>query len=382
MEGYIMNKKLLFPIFCLFLIVVSLLVINGCGSAATSGGSSGGNRSGTYSYSGTQAPGDVWTWTISTETFSGSNETTGFWITGEWTTLTTGFGKAHIKNSNDSGAINEYAYFLEFPNTALIVKPANSDDDNRVMICAASATIEPDQGIYLYVHIPEDGWSLGSPAYGTVEAQEQGGVGTKWQFNTVDRLLSGEVGSVNVSGYHFILTNGSFTNEQGSGVDPTKIFMTPSSMFTGDSGPGRGGLVGAPYMAITTTEMNSTIMSHTFKGVRFIYYPAGPGSSTGETEPITCHKHSTLPNTLWASSYSNVETGTIPGLGVEITFEAQQQSGFIKGYVLDEHDLHTETLRTVVSKIGPAGNQKYCLFGFGFDFSKNVPFNFLLIQVD
>jgi hypothetical protein len=86
-----------FTLFIIGLCVISIAFIYGCGNA-TGGGSSGGvsNRVGVFSYSGTQSPGDIWTWTIGTSEFIGTNETLGYWITGEWTALSSGFSKATI----------------------------------------------------------------------------------------------------------------------------------------------------------------------------------------------------------------------------------------------------------------------------------------------
>ena len=369
-----MFKKLL-PWYLLGLVILSLAFIYGCGSDATSGGGGGGATThGTYSYHGTQSPGDVWSWTISAETFFGSNETTGMWLTGTWETLVnSGFGKAYISTAEglNHPSAGDLAYFLEFPNTMLLVRPDNAGD-SRVMVCAASASNPPDQDSYLFVNISKLSWEASDPAFGTVEATKSGSV---WNFDVTNYLITGEFSSRDAGTVDFVYSNGTFTDETGS-VN-TKIFMTPSSVFFGDSGTGNGGFAGAKLETFSTSEFFAAL-NHTYKGVRFIHYPAS-SYNTGETEPITCTKHTTL-DALIATSYSDIDTGaTYPG--IMITFEAQQPTGFRKGYVEDFGDHHREIIQCAISSIGPSGNKKYMLYGIGLD-NLNRSFNFLIIQTD
>jgi len=367
-----MKNKIWFYVLILGLCLTSFAFIYGCGANPTSGGgtTSGiANRDGTYSYSGTQSPGDVWSWTISTETFFGSNETTGMRISGTWQTLVSGFGKATISISEgpDKPSVGDKAYFLEFPNTMLLVRPDNATD-SRVMVCAASATIEPNQGKYIYVNIPESGWDLASPSYGTVEVSDISA--KRKNFDITPYTITGEPVAGGHMNYNFIYSNGTFTEE--SGADDTKVFMTPSNVFFGDSGTGKGGFAGASLEASSSFTSD---FDHVFKGVRFIYYS---DTLTGETEPVTCSKIATR-EALLANSYSDVDAGTLMGQGVIITFEAQQPTGFRRGYVTDLGDGHSEIIQCTVSRVGPAGNRKHVVFGIGLD-DRNRSFNFLLIE--
>lgn len=387
-----MRKNIWFAVMIVSLCVLSLAVIYGCGSNATGGGSSSSvsNRTGTYSYAGTQASGDAWAWTISTSEFIGTNETLGFTITGEWSALSTGFSKAKVEGvfgGSGGPTPGGYAYFLEFPKTMLLVKLVGSGDD-RVLVCAAAATDPPLPGQYLFVTIPKSTWEAIKPAFGTVEATNDSGAPLKWHFDISSYDITGEFISENTpsSGYHFIDTHGTFTDEANP-TDHLKIFITPSGMFIGDNGPGQGGFAGAVYPTsnISTTEL----LPNTYKGVRFIYYPpVSPGApSTGETEPITAHRDTTNPNALWATSYDDIETGYIhQGKGyVTITFEASAVPGFLRGYVHgnDEVGSHSEIIQCAVSLVGPDANGKtrYLIFGIGLDDSGRA-FNFLLIQTN
>jgi hypothetical protein len=364
-----MIKKYL-PLYMVTLIVLALAFVYGCGSAATSGGSS--TSHGTNSYSGTQSPGDVWNWTISAETFLGSNETTGMWVTGSWETLTSGFGKAIISSAGGPSApsAGDLAYFLEFPNTMLIVKPINPDGNNKVMVCAASASSAPSTGSYLFVNIPQKNWDSADPAFGTVEATYSSPF---WHFKTWNYLITGEPWGNNAGTDDYVYTNGTFTDESNSS-DLTKIFMTPSNVFFGDSGPSNGGFAGAKYDP--SIVINSTaVKNHTYKGVRFIYYPV---NGTGETEPITCTASSDGIG-LWANSYNNIETGTLMGGGVNITFESTSSKGFTYGYIEDIGSGQPEMIQCAASKIGT--DQKYMLYGIGLD-ERDRSFNFIIVQTD
>jgi hypothetical protein len=377
-----------FTLFVIGLCVISIAFIYGCGNA-TGGGSSGSsvsNRTGVFSYAGTQASGDAWAWTIGTSEFIGTNETASFTITGEWSALSSGFSKAHVEGVFGSGGptAGGYAYFLEFPKTLLLVKPAGSGDD-RVLVCAASATTEPAQGQYLFVTIPKSTWEAIKPAFGTVEVTHDSSTPFKWQFDVSSYDITGEFISEDIpsGGYHFIYTNGTFTDESSS--VSLEVFMTPSGMFLGDNGPGQGGFAGASYEGISISD----IIPHQYKGIRFIYYPpASPGApSTGETEAVTCHRNGTSTTELWATAYDNVDTGAIhQGKGyVTITFEASAVSGFSRGYVTghDEDGNHMEIIQCVVSQVGPdyLGKMRYLLFGIGLE-DNGRAFNFLFIQTD
>ncbi len=377
-------KKTWYSLFVIGLCLISMAFIYGCGSNASGGGSGTStvsNRTGTYSYAGTQASGDAWAWTISTSEFIATNETLDFTITGEWNTLVSGFGKAKVEGvfgGLGGPSVGGYAYFLEFPKTLLLVKPADSGE-SRVLVCAAAATAEPAGGQFLFVNIPKTDWEDTKPAFGTVEASK----GPPWSFDITSYLLNGDFCShETVSDLTY--SNGIISKE--SGIPPLKIFMTPSGMFIADNGPGQGGFVGASDEGISTAEVPD-ILNYTYKGVRFIYYPPSGGNpSTGETEPITAHKDTTNPNALWAQSYDDVDAGTAhQGAGyVVITFEASAVPGFLRGYVSgkDEIGTHSEIIQCVVSQVGPDNKDKmrYLLFGIGSDESTAKVYNFLLIQ--
>jgi hypothetical protein len=369
-----MFKKFL-PWYLLALVVLSLAFIYGCGAAPTSGGGGGGtiaNRTGSYSYSGTQAPGDIWTWNISDETFSGTCETginVGLYVTGEYTTLASKFCKAHIM-SVYGVATSEYAYFLEFPDTMLLVQPPNAGDNkDNVIVCTAHSTEAPAAGKYLIVTIPWQGWTTGNAAYGTVEATLSG----TWSFDVTNYLLTGETSdNFTVSGYTFesgVMNNGNY--DPSGGGDP-KIFMTPTGVFMGDLGTSSGGFAGGSYEAVDTSD----VVKHDFRGVRFKYFT---GSGTNETEPVAASPDTST--SLNAHRYTDVDGNTLDlSDDTFVTLEADPAgTGFINLYAHDENVGTTALYRSVAAKVGPAPG-KYMLFGFGVEAGQ--PVNFLVIQVD
>jgi hypothetical protein len=366
-EGNDMIRKYL-PLYLVVLVVLSLAFIYGCGSNATGGGGGGGgisNRSGSFSYSGTQSPGDMWTWNISDETFSGSNETTGFYVTGEWTALSSKFGKAHVLSINGV-ATSEYTYFLEFPDTILLFRPFSNDNKDNVIVCAAHSTVEPSQGKYLWVTIPESGWTDAFTAYGTVEATGSGS--GPWSFDVTNYLLTGEVSdNFTVSGYTF--TNGVMDN--GNYPTNPKLFMTPTGVFMGDNDT-HSGFAGASYEAFDAGDA----VKHNYRGVRFKYYS---GSGTNETEVVAASPYNST--SLNAHRYISVDNNTLDLTdNTYITFEAQDlNTGFTNLYAYDENQGTTAIYKAVAAKVGPAPG-KYMLFGFGVE--AGLPTNFLVIQVD
>jgi hypothetical protein len=258
----------------------------------------------------------------------------------------------------------------------LLVKPVINGDE-RVMVCAAAATIEPSSGEFIFVNIPKNGWASSDAAFGTVEADNSSG----WTFDVTNFLITGEPRDNNSPSGTFVWSPATGTITDEGGADHTSIFMTPSGLFFGDSGPTKGGFVGVSYEGISI----SAIIPHQYRGIRFIYYPGTP--STGETEAVQCHQNGTSTTELWAQSYDNINTGsTHQGAGsVTITFEASTVPGFSRGYVhgFDEVGNHSEIIQCAVSRVGPDanGHLRYLLFGIGLDDSGRV-FNFLFIQTD
>ena len=357
-----LSIKFTLLIFCLF--VLSVMLISGCGSnAAGGGGASVSNRVGTYTYNGTQPHGDAWSWLISTETFIGSNETTGDWITGEWHALSSGFSKAKIIDSDISGLIGESAYFLEFPNTMLLAKVVGP---GNIIVCSATATLEPQEGRYDWVSVPNDVWLATQDAtYGTVEAYKSAGL---WNFDICPYLLDDTANSViNKIGYTF--EAGTFSK----GGSSFKVFMTPGGVFVGDNGLSLGGFAGA----ISPESFNlSDAVNRTYLGMESLYFT---GTGTSDGFPVNARKHPTISNALIGNGFiqGQPEKGEDPDYKVKITFEATAQPGIFTAYQTDNSD-YTNVYKLIASKVG--NEDRYMLFGAGED--EGQPSNIFLIQTN
>jgi len=362
-----MNKKLFFPIFCALLIVVSLLVINGCGSAASSGGGGGSsiaNRTGTFSYAGIQAPGEIWSWTISTETFSGTNETTGAYITGEWTILASGFGTMHVIGASTGDAVGKDAYFLEYKDTAIMVFPVG--EVNNAIVCAARATAALTTGPkYICIKIPNAGPpSLSDVAYITAEVTWAGNLAT---FEITEYMISGE--------YRPPRGGDTLTFSSSTGMltpiaaNPERLFLTPSGMFIVDNGPGAGGAIGASKESFSSIEA----ANHEYRGVDFRYFPSG----TSETYFIAATNNGSGSLKGYMYNGNNVESGIDTSSFVTFTFQSQEATGIISTEVTQ--GAYTTTVKSVFAKIG--ANQKYIWFGFNVNASGGQE-NILFMQTN
>ena len=353
-----MFKKFL-PWYLLALVVLSLAFIYGCGAAPTSGG---GGTASAVTYYGTASPGDFWKWDIYSDgTFSGTNETLGFYVSGTYMNLPSGFGKAHVTAINGV-ATSEYAYFLEIPNTMLLVKPGGEHDN--VIICAAAAPTAPPGGQYNWVQLPWQGWNYtNSNAYGTVEVIESSGSYTfEVKFYKVDGNASPQVGTTE-SGFSF--ANGML---QKTGSD-LKIFMTPSGVFGADQGS-NGGFAGAikPSLAMTTDEG----IGKRFRGVMFRFNAT---TGTGETRPIGASGEAA--GLIRGAEFTDVDISAEPNYSQSVTLEfGSIDNGIAHGPLVGQNDNSTFTM--VISKVGDS--EKILVFGISTQESSGDPYNFLVIE--
>jgi len=367
--------------FCAILIVlflISIISIIGCGNATGGGGGGGAgvtNRSGIFSYAGTQSPGDTWTWTISTTEYTGTNESLSFTISGTWDALSSGFSKATVTFSSTTEiAAGDGFYFLEIPNTALLVKPHNPGDE-RPIICTSLTTFEPAASFrFLCVKIPDAGWNPSSHAIATGDST----VPSTRTFHLNWYLITGEFAEPQTAS-DFTFSDGTFTSTSIG----AKVFMTNSNIFVEDDGTGEGGSIGAIYEDLSGTPIR-TVLSHTFKGFRYGYDSA---LQTGETQAATGTYAKIDGFDAWKGNPymtdADIDNNNTAGtFGVKITFEAnpQQPTGFVPGIVTDLSNNQPENVQCVVSKVGPAGKQKYVIFGIGLKNSTVQPFNFILLQ--
>ena len=373
-----MFKKLL-PLYLLGLVVLSLAFIYGCGSAPTSGGGGGGGISGA-TYYGTQSGGDMWKWIIdatsTTEgTFWGRNYTATFELSGTYEVLPSKFRKAfinHVIKESMGPSVGDTAYFLEFPNTMLLVKPIGPSNVDKVIVCAAAASSAPANGtICNFINIPWQGWLSTSAAYGPAEVIS----GSSYTFEVVQQNLDGDViieNSGSMEGFHF--SNGMFSNPS----DDMKIFITPSGVFAGDSGPGRGGIAGASAEAdiVSGDTAGDAVIGKIFRGVMFTYDPA---TGTGETQAIGATGEAD--GTIHGSDFADIEISSEPQFSdhmvtLEFTDGAAVSPGMVRGTLDDSTDVNNFVL--VVAKIG--NEEKIAVIGITTREGSGWPQNFIVIE--
>ena len=341
--------------------LISGAIVIGCGQQTATDSNVINARAGTYSYSGTQSPGDAWSWVITSSTFIGTNETPGknYYYSGTYTAYVSGFNKAVITATNDPSVPTDgtaTGYFLEYPDTVLLVKPSG---DSNLVVCAAKAASAPSAGQYNFVNIPWPGWTSSSNSYGTVEVSESGGSYT-FEVRTYD-LAGNPTGGTLESG--FIFSDGRLIK---SG-NPLQIFMTPSGAFFGDNGPGSGGFAGAAKQAVDVSDA----AAKQYRGVLLSY---DTGTRHDLIQAVGAEPHPGLTNALRGFSFDNVETNTRQTGGVTLEFGAESSNGIISGIMRYDNGL-SDNFDMVVAVVGG----KYIVLGISTD-SHGRPQNFLVVE--
>ncbi|OGB90596.1 hypothetical protein A2625_03540 [candidate division WOR-1 bacterium RIFCSPHIGHO2_01_FULL_53_15] len=346
-------------VLAIFALSVVIFIAAGCSQPASTSSNVVATRTGTYSYLGTQSPGDVWSWTIGEGTFICTNETQGRYYGGSFTTYTSGFSKAVISATNDPDVPTDgsaTAYFLEYPNTMLLAMPTGSDN---VIVCAASAATAPSAGQYNFVQIPSPSWTSTSQSYGTAEASVSGGLYT---FNVNKYDLSGNLVETTVeAGYSF--SNGRLT-KAGSGL---QIFMTPSGAFMGDNGPGSGGFAGAAKQTVSAIA----IAAKEYRGVLFSY---NVGTHHDLIEAVGAEPISGSSNSLSGFIYDNVESGARQTNTVTLEIGSQLGNGIVPG-IMHYIDGTSDDFDMVVSTL----SGKYIILGIATN-RHGQPQNFLVVE--
>jgi hypothetical protein len=346
-----------------FLLAIALMagvVIIGCAQQTSTDSNIITPRAGTYSYSGTQSPGDVWSWTITSSHILGTNETSAgnYYYGGNYTAYASGFNKAVITETNDTSVPTDgtfTAYFLEYPNTVLLVYPGG----NNIIVCAARAATAPPAGQYNYINIPWPGWTRAKHSYGTVEVTESGG---SYTFDVCKYDLDGNLVEV--------------TQEAGYGFSDGRlirvgrelqVFLTPSGAFLGDNGKDYGGFAGVINQSVDF----SALAAKEFRGVLFSYDVT---SHHDLIEAIGAEPHPTLAHALSGFSFSDVEKNIRETGGVTLEFGAQAGNGIISG-TLTHRNGTVDYFDLVAASVGG----KYIVFGIATDGSGR-PQNFLVVE--
>ncbi len=337
----------------LSLAVVASLSLSGCG-----GGSAASATASASKYLGTQAPGDVWSWQLNDTTFSASNNTLGTHYSGAKSLLSTGFLKLTVTATDDTGlTTGSSAYALEFPGTALMIKPAGSD--TKAPIVAGSLGTNPSgpQVSFNFVTVPSSTFdSVNDQAYGhvtfTVTGNAYDGTSHRW---AIDGTALSD-GPSNFTGANGLMTD---TDNNATGA------MTPSGVCVLDYGPGAGGVIGVKQPSANVDW--SDFSSKSFRGFLI---------NSGKTQcvAVTPNGDGTLHGDGYAMG-TGVETGTFDGGGgVTISFQSQPNPGIVKIGVAPSGGGSPEIIAAAINQV----NGKYMLFGFGYGSGKG--YNVILVQ--
>ena len=353
-------KRKYFYLSALLIAVVSAFIIYGCGQSGTSSSTTSSTLPpGTIkAYVGTQSPGDIWVWTLGTGTMTATNETTGKYYSGTYSTLPSGFLKGVVTGTNDTNVPTDGTavfYMLEYPNTMLMVKPGGNMD--RLIACASRATTSPEAGRYNFVKFPYPNWTTSHKAYGTVEATISGGL---YNFHIMTYRLDGTPkDDENETGY--LNTDGRLIRS-GSSLE---VFMTPSGIFFGDS-TGSAGFAGVKNEPVTVSDL----IAQNYRGMLFDY---DSGTHVGSIIPVGAAVHPNLPNSLRGWKYTNIDTNVPATTGyVTITFNTQDSAGIFTGTIIGNN---SRFFKLVAAKI--AG--KYIVIGIA-SADDTHPQNFMLVQ--
>lgn len=355
-----------------FLIASAVSILSNCGGShsTTSSGAT---------YFGTQSPGDAWSWTITRDstgsgTFSGVNNTSGNTYSGSVLTLSNNFLQLTITTTTDSNVTpGSIAYAIEFPNTALMVKPAGVKD---ALIVAAAQGSCPSPASYNWIKVANQNWNVATdPAFGTAIST---GAASNPVFSIAPYLL-GDTALSTVT-YSGSCSNGVITSNAS-----TTFGVTPSGVFIGDQGT-NGGIIG---MLEPSTKIGSAAVlqqGRKFRGFVFMTHP--PFESDGVTfQDKTQAIWSTTKgdNLITAGEYTDFAGGvedTCPGGSscATLSLDNEVAPGEFSGTMIDSHaGSHPFTL--MVNQI----NGKYMIFGFsqnqaGTDPNALYPYLFLVME--
>lgn len=321
----------------------------GCGGGSASGSSVVARE---HTYRGTQAPGDVWSYTIDAESFSATNSTLHHDYAGSVESLPSGFKKLTMVSSTDPDVhAGDVSYSIEIPATALVVKPV---DGSTIVACGLGDQPTGSSLSYNWIALPERDWTpTDSSSYGTAS------------FTSSGTSFNGAITSYNADDtLHKQFTDG-FTYVAGSLTQPDDTDLngaiTPSGTFMLDFGPQRGGAIGVrrPTANLDPNE----ITARTFIGTTASGRNSNCVQAVGDGH-----------GTFAAADFTNVETGAVsvdPEHTCTVTLGAQIEPGMFKATMTTSGG--TSPMILVANKAGG----KWVLYAFGTD---DGAYNVMLVE--
>ena len=316
----------------------------------------------TRSYLATQNPGDVWTWSLNSDsTFSATNEETGYTYSGDLDTLSSGFLKFTIQSTTDPGAtVGDIAYGFEVPDTALVIKPAGSTDAIFGVAqgpCPSTGTIHANS-----IDIPRPGWTYSvDHAYSTVTAII---TGSTLEVSSDKYNLDGSLNSHEDS-TGLTCADGRVTNPSS----PSVATMTPNGGYLVDSGSGNGGNFGmqAPVSDIVISDVLAS--GREYRGI--LYKDINTPSES--TELIWARPNGS--GGLAGGQYTDIEAGTEDTVNAaNIIFNTQPVPGIYRASKTDGSG--TTDILFVINRL----SSKYMMFGISIDPGTSQPQVFIAME--
>jgi len=331
-------------------------------------------------YQGTQSPGDLWTLTVDdiADTFSATDESTGFNYAGSFTVLPNGFDETTINSSTDPNRpAGTNGYAMEVPGVALVMSLGGSTDAPIAAIVAGPCPIIDGTLSADLVHLGKSTYdSTQSESYAVVSTTQSG---SNYNFTLDSYLLDGTLrsgsGAIPNPGTcsDGVITIPGVPDQDDPGSSTVTAIAAPGGLYVldlgidSDSGDGKGSAVG------TTTEIDptqvSTAMTLNYLGFLFkrnstpmtTFVGFGPGSGTSIT----------------GGSYANQDTDPFSAHATNITISlpGTNSNGFLQGTVTDSNGTHTPFVAVITNSGG-----KYFLFGITTDVSTTTPYAIVLAQ--
>ena len=331
-------------------LVLASAINSGCGG----GGAAASLVSPTRAYLGTQAPGDVWSWSFDNATFTAANQTLSHNYTGTSADLPSGFKKLTISTSDDTNVpAGSAAYAIEVAGTALIIKPAAVGSAPIIACGLGSNAADGAQLHYNWVTVPRPNWT-DNVCYGTVDFLVSG---TRYDGTIKSYLSDGTLDKTRSD--HFVNNGGVLTTPpNGTGA------LTPSGTFMLDFGPNNGGVIGVEQSTTPIDVADFCLAGREFRGI--LMRPVDPLNPTNPHNGAQCiFGIGGGTNTLNGGSFTDVEAGTKDDVanGVRITIQSQPSPGLLQGNLTELHDNSNHPIFFAINKV----NGKYEIFGLGTD---------------
>ncbi len=361
---------------CATMVIISVLLVS-CGGGG--GGGTTAPASTTNAYVGTQTAGDFWTWSVTTvgggaETFTATNEHTGYTYSGTAVALAgnaTGFTKLTYTASTDPGVTaGATAYEIEMPGTMVMAVPGpftqlNNGDgilyvgsNNPPVMAIAQGTCPTSSGSFNWIMVPPKGWCSGGDAQGTCP-DGPGSVGSA--YGTAQITVSGTYYDMTVQPYYlsgtpqasFTMTGATCSSGVITGTDSLgrtlNVAFTPSGLFFIDLPRGKGSMVGAdastPVDFTNFLKNGRTFIGWSFMSIRDFNNPSYTAPDTSAVQAVANG------TTIIGSSFLDLDSGVLQtGAGTTLNLVSQPSPGLITYTTVESDGTHNGVF--VIKQIG------------------------------